>query len=469
VPVTDGDVSRAAGRLLESLDVLRVEGVTLKPSDPLVRKYEEAIERLWADLPAELRKRLSAAFQATFGFDRADVKTPLYRGAFADVVGGGWWGEYLKYVSPGKSTPQFFFGAALAFIAAGLARKPRIVWEAVPLFPNQYILLVGGTGAGKGAAVARAQSVVASAMGPNILPNEGTHQGYAERLRDRWNQTQVAADGLIIAEEFRVLLSEEKSKREVVTWLTQWYQWDGPWSRALRGEAHYEFCNPCVSLLGASNLAWLRKIPEDAITGGFLPRFLLFHTREEDEPWGVAMPRFDEGLCKQLQEQLRAINPPELLMLTPESVDWINWWHDGPRKQEYDGHGGEQVRKWLQRKQAHIMKTATVRHLVEHHEGGLCVECLQWARRLVDWLTVDVTEIFEGLGQTERGAIYADLLAYLHRRGGEALERDIRRGVRNKYRVKEIKDALAALKDDGDVEMDTGPRGTRWGVTKGGV
>lgn len=392
------------------------------------------------------------------------------RVSFDQLITEGWFKGFLDYTAPGKSSPQFFFAAAVTYIAASLGRRPMIPWGALVdnLYPNLYTLMVGGSGSGKGAAISRAAAIVCPAGQPFILPNEGSASGYADALKERYDATGDQADGLIVAEEFKVLLSRDRYKEQVVTWLTQWYQWSGPWSRALSTRAAPYFENPCVSILAGSNMAWLKKIPSDAILGGFFPRMWVLDTPQEEERWGKAFPVFDDALGLGLTEMLTDClgDVPEAIVWPKLTLDWWETWYASDHRENFQAHSDEQMRYYLSRKQSLAMKLATIKHVVDHGGGDASIEPCAWAVAILDWCDRSVVSVYGQLAVTPDGEIADDVLRIVGLTGSID-DRKIKRALRNKYRAFSVGQTLEALAYQGELRKVTGDGGSvQWEVVE---
>lgn len=372
-----------------------------------------------------------------------------------ELITDGWFLKYLDYVQESEAPTSFHFGSALTFCAAGLGRRPLLAWEARPTYPNLYTLLIGPTGARKGSALALAQGVVEPALEMNILPNEGTHQGYAAALKRRYEATQEWSDGLIVVPEFSVLMKKDRHKEGLVQWLTDWYDSPDYWARALRGEEQYELCNVCVSMLGASNMAWLRTLPEDAISGGYFPRHLLFLAVGRRH-W-KARPHFNPVLKSELIYELRKLHHskiPEVMTFDAATEQYLDHWYEVEIKQAYKKIDDEQVRAWLDRKQAAALKMAVTWQLVDG--GPLDVLHKEWlvkARRMVDWQDTSVVSVYKSLGTTKDGEIPIAILELLKRNDGGLIAAKIWRTLRNKYKTTQVREALETLSKSGEIKM----------------
>jgi hypothetical protein len=421
--------------------------------------YGDATEDEWDDVTTRLAKAFGENGEITPG--EIAVRPP-----FESLVTDGVFARYLEWTTEHEAPAQYHFGALLTALAAGLGRRPRIAWEARALYPNLFTLLIGPSGARKGSAMERAVGMATRALGTYRLPNEGTHQGFAEALRRRGEDTGGVSDGLIVSDEFTVLISKDKNKEDLVKWLTDWYDSPPTWGRALRGEAKgYEFDDVYVSVLGGSNIEWLRTMPGDAVLGGFMPRFVLFDAPGKRH-W-VSRPRFSESLERELSARIALVADK-----IPETIGWdhgagryLDHWYENDVKGQFERAGeNEKFKKWLERKQAAAMKIATVWQLVD---GGppdaVTEEWLARARRVVDWGDDSVMRVYGALGVTPEGQVAEDVLMIVRSYGGSAPRRALFRALSRSYTASRIQGALRTLQLAGELRSERSAEGgMRW-------
>lgn len=419
----------------------------------------------------------TALYREVFGDQREDQSGPqveestgqslreVLASTDPDPKGRSWLSRYLEWTAEHEAPDQFHFGSALVTLAAGLRRRPLIQWEARRTYPNLYAILLGPTGSRKGSAMERAASTVSLPMQVNVLPTEGTPQGYAHALRRRWHDTETTADGLIVSDEMSVMLARDRYKDALLQWLTEWYDCRDHFDRALRGEDRYEFFNIYVCFLAATNMAWMRLIPEHGVTGGWLPRHLLFRASgPKCRSWN---PKFHAGLERELVAELaRMVNAgiPETIGIDESGSRYLCHWYEVDMAASIAREQDERFRAYLDRKQAAVMKVATVMQLVE---GGpqdrLCAEWLDRARRIVDWTDAGVREAYSRLGMTKEGEPAHDVLGFIRRRGGAVSTAQVVRGLKNKYNAPQLHVALRTLHDAGDLVRVKDPvEGVRW-------
>lgn len=359
---------------------------------------------------------------------------------------GGWVEKYLEYTEESEAPAQFHLASALACASAAMKRRGMLAWEARDTWPNLYVLLIGPTGSRKGSAIDKALKVMVDPLQLHMLPTEGTPQGYGQALRKYCTETGQAT-GLIVAPEFKVLVSREKHKQALTAWLTDWYDCPDYWERALRAEEFYELKKLYVCVLGASNLVWLKDLPPDTVTGGFLPRMLLVDAG--GRRFRKSRPRFNKKLHVELQSRLA-----KAFMLLPTSIEfdvttekYMDHWYEVELEAQYVLAGeDEQFRAWLDRKQTIALKLAVVWQILDDGpKDKLAVEWMKKARTLVDWSDACVKRVYGSLGVTDEGSVADAIEAFLRSQGGRARQWEIVRALRNRYRASRVKEALTTL------------------------
>lgn len=440
------------------LDVLLLDASPQSPVELREKVYELA--RILRDGCATLTEfdEIAEKIQKSFGVDRIpETEIDTFDPRFAppatvtEIVTDGWFKEYLDYTAELESPTEFHFGAALTAASGAFCRRPLLGWEAVPLYPNIYSLLVGGSGTRKSTAINKAKDIIKEAVPTlNLLPNEGSPQGYASALRRRYFETNVASDGLIIASELKVIIGKDQYKLALGEWLTDWYDnMSDPWQRALKGEETYELPKLYVSFVGGSQMTWLRDIPETLIAAGYLPRHLIFYANQKRHD--CANPRLDATKRAALVEKLRTRfeSLPEALPLHAETAQLLDAWYLGRvTKQERAAMAqhDDTFGLWLSRKIAHALKVAVVWQTVD---GGpmdsLRAEWLLRAIRLVDWMDTGVRDVYRLVGSSKDGATSDAVLGFIERRGGEAMLSQVVRALKNRYTVDQVQGGIKTL------------------------
>lgn len=444
-----------------------------EPDDPIRPKIESLAQELYKDASSEeledVADRIDRAFkgkaQGVHEGRRDDRKLPVHRKhrraeSFWSIVTTGVFAKYMEILSELEAPPQYNFACAATVVAAGLGRRPRIDWAARATFPNLFTLLVGESGARKGTAIEWAERIVVPAVGANLLPNEGTAQGFHAALRARLAETGgVSADGLIIAPEFSVFMGRDRNKEGLVQWITNLH--DGVrHDRALKGDIEQghenTLDNVCLTIIGGSNMPWLKTMPEDAITGGFLPRAAIFDSPEDEVLW-KSRPRVSTSGVNELKRLFGLIverGVPDFIAFDDDAGEALDTWYEVDIRRQYETNADSQYRKWLKRKQAVAMKLAVIWQLTD---GGpkdkIAKEWMELAIKVVDWGDAAVTSVYSELGMTPDGQVVYDVLSTLEHWGGSARRQKLVRKLRHRYSASKVNGALNTLRQAGKVKQ----------------
>lgn len=474
-----GDVAREQLRVaLEQIIEANTTAGMFTSNEGVARSIAEIIRTSWQGASDGELDEIAEVYRRAFNVSLPDDAAPsiaqrVDQRPFESLIPrDGWFGRYLEYTRDSEPPGQYHFASALVAIASSLGRRPRVEWEARTIYPNLYALLVGPSGARKSAAMDKAVKLVRNAVGVNVLPTEGTHQGFAAALRRRHQQTEMWSDGLIVAPEFRVLVSCDKQKSELHVWLTDWYDCPDVWERGLRGDASYILRNVCVSMLGGSNMALLRGVPEEAVTGGFFPRMLLFVA--DDKRFWRARPKFNTALAQELtlrlQRQLLAV--PETIGFAREAGDYLDKWYEVGVRADYERYANdERMQAWLARKQAAVMKIAAVMQIIDGEQCDVVeLPFVEVARSIVDWTDVDVAKVYGTLGVTVAGGPTDDVLDAIRRASGRMPQRSLVRALQGRWNLSQIKSGLATLEAGGVVKREhSATEGTVWRLRVGAL
>ncbi len=225
--------------------------------------------------------------------------------------------DYLSYATDGTEVPKYFaMWCGVLIIAASLERKCYVLTRPI-VYPNLYVVLVAQSAhCRKSTAIGQAMDVMRSmANPPTIFAQKTTPEALISsmakdqgpEITDKENDVSThlpaKAQGLLVASELSTLLTRDSHRNGLIDLLT--HLWDSSrdafvYSTKARGEE--SICEPCLSLLGATTVAWLKtSIPPESIGGGFTSRIIFINAPESDNdcPW----PEVSQRML-QLQENL---------------------------------------------------------------------------------------------------------------------------------------------------------------------
>ena len=222
-----------------------------------------------------------------------------------------WLHSFVSYTSPIESPMRFRLWAAIAAVAAALERRTWTILKARPLYPNQYVVLVGTPGVGKSNAIGEAQRFLRE-LKLHIPAVSLTKEKLFVLMAEKYTRTALIGTKLdvttpiaIISDEFGVTL--DKKDTGFMNVLTNW--WDAPnsfdYDTKSGGSLHIE--NPMVNMLVGTTPRWLAEaLPMQAFEMGFAARlFIVYESEPVRNPLSYisAMDaELEDALIRDLQE-----------------------------------------------------------------------------------------------------------------------------------------------------------------------
>lgn len=353
--------------------------------------------------------------------------------------------------------PALALAAAIALQATLCGRKIRDPFGARP---NLYLLGVSGSATGKEHARSLSMRILDgvgewSRLGDLTKPKSAA--GIGARLLQ--HPTRL---GLI--DEFGMFLGRHTRhsggwKSDVDEALLELYSASGTkWSRGNYGDAtvNWEVERPCLSIYGTTTPETLWKsMSIELIANGLLGRMLVVFGRSMPEPQYELVE--ERSPAEDLLAHARAwiarggdlagtaFVPEEIVGFGPGARERL----DEIRRDLIDRAAvceDPLERPTLSRALGSVHKLALIRAASESaSEPEITTEALEWARKLVEWLTEGIVAIARHRTiETSFQGDQNDILDYLRSRGGSATRSEIARRFR-RLRAKELAEVLSVL------------------------
>lgn len=247
--------------------------------------------------------------------------------------------SFAKYMADKGSPDLYVKWSAIFAVSAVLERKAWITTAKGVLYPNQYIILVGGAGIGKSICTRVVYDLIDTVRRGggvfHIAPSSVTKASLidalngAERsiIRPMANPPITSFNSLtIIPNEFGVFLPSWEG--DFMSTLTD--LWDcGRYAETRRTRAiNIEIPNAQLNMFSATTPAHLTNLlPEGAWEQGFMSRVLLVFSGEVKHTHVFTELHHDEELWKRLTADIKAIyNMFGEFQVTEEAMEAINAW-----------------------------------------------------------------------------------------------------------------------------------------------
>ena len=216
-----------------------------------------------------------------------------------------WIDEFVKYFGETVKAPRdFLFWTAVSAISASLKRECWFQTRGYKLYPNQYIVLVGTPGTGKGASIQPLSNIVKNAGTANILAGRLTAPAIFERVSKGFSSVHSIGKGVslsidhsvyIIAAELPVLLANH---HELKYFSDIWDSREVPFDYITRSGGTLVIPNPCFNLIGGVTMQGLTDaVPQLSIGSGFTKRIIFVYATHKDRP-----PRHEKDLWPDMKD-----------------------------------------------------------------------------------------------------------------------------------------------------------------------
>jgi hypothetical protein len=318
---------------------------------------------------------------------------------------------------------------SLSVISAVLKKRVWIKRGTYKIYPNQYIVLVGPPGVGKGTAIHPAHKFVKDSNPPlaNYISDRVTAPKIIEKLAAGFNTVSVINGALVGGVEASAVLQAT----ELPTFLgsSDWMlsflcdAWDrGEFEYDTKGKGTHIVKGMCVSLIGACVPDFIRNLNRDsgsAISGGFTARTIFVFANDKSKslvwPSGFEDSASGKIIASDLQNDLEHISKLSgECTWTKTSAVLFERFYNSIKVEDDDS---DVVRHFKARQNIHVLKVAMCLSAASRDDLIIDDYCIQTAIALVDGVlkTLDIT--FRGVGESPLAEATAKIMAYIDRRG----------------------------------------------------
>ena len=343
-----------------------------------------------------------------------------------------WISSYVNAITPITEAPDaYVYWSAISVVSAVLKKKVWIQRGTFKVYPNQYIILVGPPGVGKGTAMHPAHAFIKEYKPElsNYLSDRITAPEIISRLAAGF-QTQSIVNGHVVTatESTACIMATELSTfLGSSDWMTSFLcdTWDrSKFEYGTKNKGSYAIKDMCVSLIGACVPDFIRRIngktsSAEAINSGFTARTIFVFANEKSKklPWPTQLKDTNGGAdtitnLRYDLEQIAQVNGE--YTFTQEAIDTFNQWYAKLGATDTDS---DVVRHFKSRQDVHVFKVAMCLAAASNDKLVIDRWCLFTAIQLVQGVldTLDIT--FRGVGESTLSEATAKVQTYLERKG----------------------------------------------------
>jgi hypothetical protein len=357
---------------------------------------------------------------------------------------GSWVLAYCDAVKNMTEAPDAYnVWSAISVISSVLKKRCWIYRGTYKIYPNQYIVLVGPPGVGKGTAIHPAHSFSKLHKPPlsNYMSDRITAPKIIERLAQGFATTSVVNGQIHSGIEASCTLqaAELSSFLSSSDWMTTFLcdAWDrNEYEYDTRNKGTFTIKDMCVGLIGACVPEFIRSINKDmgkAINGGFTARTIFVFAGEKSK--SIVWPQGWEANIsnKKLYDDLA--HDLEYVARVGGQFSWE------PRAQiEFertynsiviDDNDTEVVKHFKARQATHICKVAMTLSAASRDDAVIDHYSIRTAIALVKQIADSLNVTFRGVGESPLAEATARIQAYIERKGLVSKQEVIRDNYRH--------------------------------------
>ena len=222
--------------------------------------------------------------------------------------------EYFKYVGDSEAPKSFHRWCALSTLSAMVGREVFLPFGHKPIYPNQYILLMGAPGTRKSSAIGIARTVLEKASYRTFAKERTSKERFFMDMARRPEIEDMDLESLVLDAPSEVMIANGEfldfigqGNMDFLTALTN--LWDNL-SRYEHPKLHGKSVvieKPTINILGGATVKGLgMAVPPEALGTGILSRLLLIHSEMTDTKITFPEP-VEEDAADQIVETLMKI------------------------------------------------------------------------------------------------------------------------------------------------------------------
>lgn len=342
-----------------------------------------------------------------------------------------WLDAYLDYIDGTENPRSFNLWSAVSAVSASLKRRVYVWRNFVQYFPNQYIVLVGPPGIGKGASIHPVINIVNEAKTVNYLSDKITAERIIQKLADGFTIMTPSNNGNLSTVVFKVDHTATILSKELPVFLSssEWLHslmcqlWDeNTFEYETKNKGSHKITEMCVGLLAGCVPDFIRMLSRDSmapITGGFTARTMFIYASEKAKlvpgGWGKPVQNISK-LKDELTNDLSYISTIEGEMkFDNEAIQlWNLKYTEHNSKGEFDSDVSANFKSRLS---SHIIKTAMTVSIAESDSLIITGPQLSRAIAMVEEVRDKVDIVFRSVGESPLAVSQQRVMDYIERMG----------------------------------------------------
>jgi len=346
------------------------------------------------------------------------------------LLSKGWIESFLDYTKEMEAPREWILWSGISALSSSLKRNCYIWYRGIKFFPNQYVILVGPPGIGKGESINAAYRLSYAAKTVNYIKDWHTPQEILEELADGFQNInikigQVVTSNVIqdhtcciIAPELAVFLQNYDNLHSL---LCAW--WDqNKFDYKTKNKGKHVIEDMSVGLIGGCVPDYIRSLSKDRlapITGGFTARTIFVYAVEKfqlnNNSFGAPIQQ-QSKLKDALINDLKHISQlqGELTIDTEGEKYWQQKYKEHNTRGSIDSDASANFKSRIS---SHIIKTAITISLSESDNLIITRDHLERAVGYIEEIRDKVDIVFRSVGESPIAVIQNKVLEFVEQHG----------------------------------------------------
>lgn len=332
----------------------------------------------------------------------------------------------MEYTSHTETPRNYLLWAGISTLASALKRNVFIWYYDTQITANQYIILVGPPGIGKGVAISKGYNIARKAKAINYIKNWHTPQEVIEKIAEGFStitlkpgqvitaNMKMDHSACIVAPELAVFLQNYENLHSLLCDLWDQKEFD----YGTRNKGKFQIEDMSVSLLGGCVPDYVRNFSKDRlapITGGFTARTIFVYAIEKFQlvnnnfgaPTGY-VSQLENDLVNDL-EHISNIKG-ELKLDQKAVILWEKIYQDHNKRGPIDSDASQNFKSRIS---SHIIKTALAVSISETDNLTITEDHLRRAINYVEEVRDKVDVVFRSIGESPLAVAMSKVQTYI--------------------------------------------------------
>jgi Protein of unknown function (DUF3987) len=337
-----------------------------------------------------------------------------------------WLDAFERYCADMEAPKEYIRWAGISVLSSSLKRRCYLWYRGIKFYPNQYIILVGPPGIGKGESINAATELSNNVKSVNYIKDWVTPQEIIEELSAGFQHiglkpgqvitTNVIQDHTccIMAPELAVFLQQYDNLHSL---MCAW--WDqNKFDYKTKNKGKHVIEDMSVSMLGGCVPDYVRSLSKDRlapITGGFTARTIFVYATEKfqlvENNFGIPSQQINQ-LKNDLINDLKHITTlqGELSVSKDAAKLWEETYKEHNKRGAIDSDASTNFKSRIS---SHIIKTAITTCISESDNLIITRDHLRRAIEYIEAIRDKVDVVFRSVGESPLAVSLNKVVTYI--------------------------------------------------------